>query len=236
MSRTQQTKRTSKKHNKQASLKKQKVAETVEVVEEAPLAVLESDEEAPAVVGAPPVEAMRDDESEKAESEEAAAAEASDDEEAAPAAAEESEAEAAAELEMEEGDIKLDCRDCGGAFLFTKGEQEFYVEKGFEGQPVRCKPCRVIKKGGDPNAKPRSNVCYAFQEGNCSRGDECRFEHVAGGGGGRGGGKGGKGRGRGGKGGKGRGRAGGKGKGGGGECYAFKKGECSRGSACRFSH
>jgi hypothetical protein len=34
------------------------------------------------------------------------------------------------------------CRDCSAAFLFSVGEQEFYVQKGFEGQPVRCVPTR----------------------------------------------------------------------------------------------
>ena len=24
---------------------------------------------------------------------------------------------------------------------------------------------------------PASNVCYAFQKGECTRGDECRFKH-----------------------------------------------------------
>lgn len=25
---------------------------------------------------------------------------------------------------------------------------------------------------------PRSNVCYAFQRGECTRGDECKFSHT----------------------------------------------------------
>ena len=59
------------------------------------------------------------------------------------------------ELEMEEGDIKLECRDCSGAFLFTKGEQEYFETKGFDGQPSRCKPCRVAKKNADGGGKVR---------------------------------------------------------------------------------
>ncbi len=43
-------------------------------------------------------------------------------------------------------DIPLDCRDCGSKFLFTVDEQAFYVEKGFEGQPSRCKKCRAALK------------------------------------------------------------------------------------------
>ncbi len=87
--------------------------------------------------------------------------------------------------------------------------------------------------------------CYAFQEGNCDRGDGCRFAHGdggGGGGGGRGGGEGGRGGGKGkggkAKGGKGKGGKGdsGKGKGGGGSCFAFQKGICDRGDGCRFAH
>ena len=50
--------------------------------------------------------------------------------------------------------------------------------------------------------------CYAFQRGECTRGDACRFSHdpnatapKAS-----------------------------------GVCYAFQKGECTRGDACRFQH
>ena len=56
-------------------------------------------------------------------------------------------------MELEEGDIALNCRDCKQAFAFTKGQQDFYAEKGFTNQPSRCKPCNDAKKarmeGGD---------------------------------------------------------------------------------------
>lgn len=35
-------------------------------------------------------------------------------------------------------DKTLVCKDCGAEFVFTVGEQEFYKEKGFENEPVRC--------------------------------------------------------------------------------------------------
>lgn len=47
---------------------------------------------------------------------------------------------------MEKKDIKIICKDCGEEFLFTVREQEFYEEKGFNNQPVRCKECRDKKK------------------------------------------------------------------------------------------
>ena len=118
-------------------------------------------------------------------------------------------------LAKEYEDITLNCRDCNAEFIFSAGEQEFYQSKGWENQPTRCTECKNAKKarfGEGPSAGP---VCYAFQEGECTRGDACRFSHTEGGGGG-----------------------GGFGGGGGGApvCYAFQKGECTRGDACRFSH
>ena len=43
-------------------------------------------------------------------------------------------------------DKKIICKDCGEEFLFTVGEQEFYKEKGFENNPVRCPSCRKARK------------------------------------------------------------------------------------------
>jgi hypothetical protein len=43
--------------------------------------------------------------------------------------------------EMQEGDKVIKCVDCRTEFIFTKGEQEFYAQKGF-GEPKRCKVCR----------------------------------------------------------------------------------------------
>ncbi|TZE82594.1 zinc-ribbon domain-containing protein [Calorimonas adulescens] len=43
-------------------------------------------------------------------------------------------------------DKVLVCKDCGKEFVFTAGEQEFYAEKGFQNEPVRCKECRDAKK------------------------------------------------------------------------------------------
>ena len=43
-------------------------------------------------------------------------------------------------------DKTLVCKDCGGEFVFTVGEQEFYAEKGFQNEPTRCKDCRGARK------------------------------------------------------------------------------------------
>ena len=43
-------------------------------------------------------------------------------------------------------DKTIVCKDCGNEFIFSVAEQEFYKEKGFENEPVRCKECRNAKK------------------------------------------------------------------------------------------
>ena len=43
-------------------------------------------------------------------------------------------------------DKTLVCKECGGEFTFTSGEQEFYAEKGFVNEPQRCKNCRDSRK------------------------------------------------------------------------------------------
>src|SRR5437870_6441555 len=50
-------------------------------------------------------------------------------------------------------DTTLTCRDCGQAFTFTSGEQDFYASRGFS-EPSRCAECRASRKaqrdgGGD---------------------------------------------------------------------------------------
>lgn len=42
-------------------------------------------------------------------------------------------------------DIVLECKDCGRNFTFTKGEQEFYAQKGLS-TPTRCPDCRRARK------------------------------------------------------------------------------------------
>ena len=48
-------------------------------------------------------------------------------------------------------DKNLVCKDCGKEFVFTVGEQEFYKEKGFENDPVRCPACRKARKAQKMN-------------------------------------------------------------------------------------
>lgn len=43
-------------------------------------------------------------------------------------------------------DKTLVCQECQEEFIFSAGEQEFYAEKGFVNEPLRCKPCRDERK------------------------------------------------------------------------------------------
>lgn len=52
-------------------------------------------------------------------------------------------------------DKTLKCRDCGSEFIFSVGEQEFYKEKGFENDPVRCPDCRRARKAQKMNRERR---------------------------------------------------------------------------------
>lgn len=70
-------------------------------------------------------------------------------------------------------DKTLVCKDCGKEFVFTEGEQEFYAEKGFKNEPVRCKECRQEKKVKRPSEKKEmfSTVCS-----NCGKETEVPFK------------------------------------------------------------
>ena len=43
-------------------------------------------------------------------------------------------------------DRSLSCRECGTAFVWTSGEQEFYQQRGLLHEPQRCPDCRQKAK------------------------------------------------------------------------------------------
>jgi CxxC-x17-CxxC domain-containing protein len=53
---------------------------------------------------------------------------------------------------MEFVDRLLTCADCGGEFIFTAGEQLFFVDKQFKNDPKRCKPCKSRRSGASASA------------------------------------------------------------------------------------
>jgi CxxC-x17-CxxC domain-containing protein len=44
-------------------------------------------------------------------------------------------------------DKTMTCVECGAAFEFTAGEQEFHASRGFTTEPRRCPDCRRARKG-----------------------------------------------------------------------------------------
>lgn len=58
---------------------------------------------------------------------------------------------------MEKKDKVIVCKDCGKEFTFTVRDQEFYEEKGFTNEPVRCKECRDKKKAERNTRRPSDN-------------------------------------------------------------------------------
>jgi hypothetical protein len=57
------------------------------------------------------------------------------------------------------GDRQLMCRDCGGSFTWSAGEQAFYQQKGFA-EPKRCKPCREQQRIARENRLSSSGNPY----------------------------------------------------------------------------
>jgi len=52
----------------------------------------------------------------------------------------------------------LTCTECGVAFAFTVGEQEFFASKGYTNEPKRCPTCRETRRprqGGSYTRGPR---------------------------------------------------------------------------------
>ncbi len=57
---------------------------------------------------------------------------------------------------MEIQDKTLNCRDCGQPFVFTAGEQGFYIEKGLMNLPQRCPTCRANRRSRGGSASPEN--------------------------------------------------------------------------------
>lgn len=74
-------------------------------------------------------------------------------------------------------DKVLVCADCGGEFVFTAGEQEFYREKGFQNEPKRCPDCRRRRRqGARSRSEYRPRQMYPAVCADCGRECEVPFE------------------------------------------------------------
>ena len=75
---------------------------------------------------------------------------------------------------MDFQDKTLTCRDCSQSFVFTAGEQGFYIEKGLMNEPQRCPNCRANRRRERSGTAPREGgatiVCA-----NCGREDQVPF-------------------------------------------------------------
>lgn len=61
------------------------------------------------------------------------------------------------EYDKSSNDIHLNCKDCGSMFVFDEGQQEFLEQLLAAGKiqkitkPVRCLPCRAIRRAKGTN-------------------------------------------------------------------------------------
>jgi CxxC-x17-CxxC domain-containing protein len=62
---------------------------------------------------------------------------------------------------MDMVDRILTCTDCGGEFIFTAGEQLFFLDKQFKNDPKRCKPCKSRRGAQAAGAAPGSGPAAA---------------------------------------------------------------------------
>ncbi len=73
-------------------------------------------------------------------------------------------------------DETLTCKDCGKEFIFSAGEQEFYAEKGFENEPVRCRDCRDKRRRDRDGGARGERQMYTVVCAECGRETQVPFE------------------------------------------------------------
>jgi len=79
------------------------------------------------------------------------------------------------ETKVKESDLEdrtLMCKECGNKFIFTAGEQKFFIDKGLQNIPKRCKPCTEIYKTKLREKHP----VWWIQCKKCKRKSEVPFE------------------------------------------------------------
>ncbi|MFY9779243.1 MAG: zinc-ribbon domain containing protein [Candidatus Baltobacteraceae bacterium] len=81
-------------------------------------------------------------------------------------------------------DETLTCTDCGAAFVFSAGEQEFFASKGFQNKPNRCPDCRSVRKAargagggaGSGGSGGAARAMFAVTCSSCGRPAEVPFQ------------------------------------------------------------
>lgn len=65
-------------------------------------------------------------------------------------------------------DKQLICVDCGNKFIWTAGEQKFFIEKGLQNLPKRCKICTAANRNKLREKRPmwwvKCRVCHKKNE------------------------------------------------------------------------
>ncbi len=64
-------------------------------------------------------------------------------------------------------DKTLVCRDCGKEFIFTVGEQEFYLSHGLQNEPGRCTDCRTARRQSRRDGYSQSRQMYTVTCAEC---------------------------------------------------------------------
>jgi CxxC-x17-CxxC domain-containing protein len=72
-------------------------------------------------------------------------------------------------------DRLLTCVDCHGQFIFTAGEQIFFLDRQFKNDPKRCKPCKAKRAAqtAQPGGVPVVGLTRTETRTECS---ECHIE------------------------------------------------------------
>ena len=73
-------------------------------------------------------------------------------------------------------DKTLVCRDCGREFVFTVGEQEFYVSHGLQNEPSRCPECRANRRRERQGGYNSPRRMYTVVCAECGQEAEVPFE------------------------------------------------------------
>ena len=66
----------------------------------------------------------------------------------------------------------LVCKDCGNQFIFTAGEQKFFLDKGLQNLPKRCKICTAKNK----NKLRENHPVWWIKCQSCGKKNEVPFE------------------------------------------------------------
>ncbi|MEI8143205.1 MAG: zinc-ribbon domain containing protein [Candidatus Berkelbacteria bacterium] len=69
----------------------------------------------------------------------------------------------------------LICKDCGNKFAFTTGEQKFFIDKGLQNIPKRCKPCAAKFRA----ALHEKHPVWWIKCKNCGKKAEVPFEPLS---------------------------------------------------------